>query len=255
MSADVVASLTHTGSKHRELAAAIDRCQVIAGQINQFSCLTLVASLNSLVAELPASLRRVEFITLAGVLGHLLARVVRVAGIDDQPEIADGFLRLVYAHSTLDCWRTQWFRVTEACAAILQNDLDLHQHHTIDIRVTRMLQAIHTRYSDPNLTMRTVARMVNLSSSHAARILRRHTRVGFLAHLHQRRVEVARDLLLKTSLSIKEIAATVGFTHASQLSKHFKLICGHTPRACRAMNISRRSHASSVCLDQHPRRN
>ena len=255
MGADVVLSLTQAGIKHRDVAAAIDRCQVIAGQINQLSFQTLVASLNSLVAELPASLGRVELIILSGVLGHFLARLVCVAGIDDQPDIEGGFLRLVSAHSTLDSWRTQWFRVTEGCATILHKDLDNHGHDIGDIRVTRMLQAIHTRYSDPNLTMGTVAQMVNLSSSHAARILRRHTRAGFLAHLHQRRVEVARDLLLKTSLSMKEIAATVGFTHASQLSKHFKLICGHTPLACRAMNINRRSRASSICLDRHPRRN
>lgn len=255
MSADIVASLTHAGIKHREVAAAIDRCQVIAGQINQLSFLTLVSALNNLVAELPASLGRVELIIVAGVLGHFLARLVRLARIDDQPEVADGFLRLVHAHSTLDSWRTQWFRVTERCDAIFRKELDIHRRYIADIRVTRMLQTIHTQYSDPNLTISKVAQMVNLSSSHAARILRRDTSVGFLAHLRQRRIEVARGLLLETSLSVKEIAATVGFTHASQLSTHFKLICGHTPLAWRAMNINRLSPASSICLDRHPRRN
>jgi AraC family transcriptional regulator len=92
--------------------------------------------------------------------------------------------------------------------------------------------------------MQVVAQTINLCPSYAARKLRAQTGFGFLAHLHRRRIAVARSLLVETSLSIKEIAATVGYAHQSDLSRHFKLAGGDSPVVFRAMSIDHRRHSA-----------
>jgi transcriptional regulator GlxA family with amidase domain len=96
------------------------------------------------------------------------------------------------------------------------------------------------RHVSSKLTMREVAQTINVCSRRWARILKQQTGFGFLEHLHRCRINVARRLLNETVLSIKEVAAKVGYAHPSQLSRQFKLACGETPLAFRAARINRR---------------
>lgn len=58
---------------------------------------------------------------------------------------------------------------------------------------------------------------------------------------NRRRVEIAQDLLTSTGLSLRQIAATLGYTDEFHLSKRFKAITGVSPRAFRAaQDTSRR---------------
>lgn len=237
MSATVVVAPAHGGFAHWDAALAVDRCQMLAGRFGEVSWSVLIAELNELVAKLPPSLSRSELVMVTGVLGHMLARLARETSIDNHGDVTSGFLNLAYTGPHLDAWHDQWFHVTACCATLLQSDVDTHLYEIVDTRVTRMLRVIHTRYVDPRLTMQIVAQIINLCPSYAARKLRAQTGFGFLAHLHRRRIAVARRLLVETSLSIKEIAATVGYAHQSDLSKHFKLSGGDSPVAFRAMSI------------------
>jgi AraC-like DNA-binding protein len=164
---------------------------------------------------------------------NLLLRLVRGAGIDGRAEVAKAFLNLVDAGPTMEHWRLQWLRTTKCCAAALPHEVETHELQIIDIRVTRMLRLVHTRYVDSTLTMRQLAQAVNLCPSRAARMLKQQTGWGFPTHLHRCRILLARRLLLEAGLSIKEIAAAVGYAYASQFSRHFKVACGVTPLAFR----------------------
>jgi AraC-like DNA-binding protein len=186
--------------------------------------------MNDLVVQLPASLDRGEQIMVSGVFGHLLARLVRVAGIDGRADVTSAFLDLAEAGQTIKSWRRQWLRTTERCAALLP-DADRYGGHVTDTRVTQMLRFIEERYVDPKLTMKQVAQVIELCPSHAARMLKQQTGGGFLVHLHRCRILLARRLLVETTLPMKEVSATVGYSHPSQFSRHFKLACGETPRA------------------------
>jgi AraC-like DNA-binding protein len=187
--------------------------------------------MNELVAKLPASVGRAEQMMISGLFGHLLARVTRAAGIDDRLDVAREFLNLAEAGPTMERWRLQWFRSTESCAAHI--DVDSSEHHITDIRVARMVRFIHRRYTDSTLKMRDVARVANLGPSHAARILRYQTGSSFHEHLHRCRAVVGRRLLVETPLSIKEIAADVGYAYPSQFSRRFKVVYGESPIAFR----------------------
>jgi AraC-like DNA-binding protein len=222
-----------TRFERQQVAVLFDRCQVLAGRFGELSPSAVISEMNELVAQLPASLNRAEQVTIGGVFGHFLAHVVREAGIDGLPDVTRAFLNLADAGPTIEGWRLQWFHTTRCCTAVLPHQADTHELQIIDIRVTRMLRLIHTRYADSSLTMRQVAQMVNLSPSHAARMFKQQTGCGFRTHLHRCRILLVRRLLVESRLSIKEIAAAAGYAHASQLSRHFKIACGETPLAFR----------------------
>jgi AraC-like DNA-binding protein len=223
-----------TRFEHQQVAGLFNRCQVLAGLFGELSSSALISEMNGPVAQLPASLNRGEQIMIGGVLGHLLAGLVRTAGIDGRVDVAGGFLNLADAGPTMDSWRVQWFRTADCCAALLQ-DADGPRAEITDTRVTGMLRVVHMRYVDPGLTMRQVALTINLCPSHAARMLIQQTGFGFPTHLHRRRILVARRLLVEAPLSIKELAAAVGYAHPSQFSRQFKLTSGETPLGFRTL--------------------
>ena len=112
----------------------------------------------------------------------------------------------------------------------------------LDSRVDRVLGLIEARHCEPSLTIGRAARDVRLSRWHLGRLLKQHTGHGFLSHVHRARVLSARRLLEGSDLSIKEIAAAVGYASSQQLDRHFKRIVGDTPLMCRQKMSARQSH-------------
>jgi AraC-like DNA-binding protein len=211
----------------------LDRLQVLAGRFGHAPLSALAFEMNRIVAELSPSLSQREHVVVANVMANQLARLVRLASLDDRPEVLLGFLNLSDTCGAMDHWRPRWLRLTACCVALLQSD-DTLPARSGDARVTQILDDLQSRSADPSLTLSDLARLVHLSPSHAVRLLKRHTGSGFLAHLHRRRVTAARRLLIETALSVKEVAASVGYAHPSQLSRQFKRAYGNTPRTFRA---------------------
>lgn len=56
---------------------------------------------------------------------------------------------------------------------------------------------------------------------------------GFLSYIHEARLAHAKTLLVETTLSLQEIAETVGFGNALTMSRAFKKRYGMTPGAYR----------------------
>jgi len=103
------------------------------------------------------------------------------------------------------------------------------------VQVERALCAIQDRFTDPSLNLDEVAREVALSAPHITRLLKLHTGLGFLTHLHRKRSYAAHRLLVETNLTVKEIAATVGYRSVTQLNRHFKRYIDSTPASIRAV--------------------
>ncbi|ODU87950.1 AraC family transcriptional regulator [Devosia sp. 63-57] len=86
---------------------------------------------------------------------------------------------------------------------------------------------------DEAINLADIAQATNRSPSHIARIFR--TELGMPPHryLINLRVDKARRLLEKTSMSIAEIAYECGFAHQEHLTRLFRRHCGTTPAAYR----------------------
>jgi AraC family transcriptional regulator len=90
-----------------------------------------------------------------------------------------------------------------------------------------------TAHIDSAINLSHIAQATNRSPSHIARIFR--TELGMPPHryLINLRVDKARRLLEKTSMSIAEIAYECGFAHQEHLTRLFRRHCGTTPAAYR----------------------
>lgn len=95
------------------------------------------------------------------------------------------------------------------------------------------IREIEKDFADPQLSLRVVANRSGLSPWHLSRSLSADSGGGFEARLHQARTREAHRLLLTSVMSVKQIAAAVGYANGSHLSHHFRRAFGITPTALR----------------------
>lgn len=107
-----------------------------------------------------------------------------------------------------------------------------------DARVVAALAYMRAHSARPRLGLEEIATTVRLSKWHLDRLFRRHTGRCFKRLLREIRMEEARRLLASTLLSIKEIAAHVGYSHVTEFDRQFKRAFQSTPTDWRARQLS-----------------
>ncbi len=122
----------------------------------------------------------------------------------------------------LNAWLTEWLELFISTP---------FQHRSVDGSLT-LAPAIHyiKNNLDKPLTRDEVARACNLSSGYFSRLVRLRTGYTFTALLQRFRVERARTLLEKSSLTVSETAFEAGFNDQSYFTKVFKKHTGTTPK-------------------------
>ena len=99
--------------------------------------------------------------------------------------------------------------------------------------VARVLHYIETNYSNHTCNVPGASRELRLSAPYVTRLLKRHTGLGFVAHLRRRRIAAAHTLMQTTHLSIKEIAGAIGYGCPRKFERDVKLLHGVTPSMLR----------------------
>jgi AraC-like DNA-binding protein len=95
-------------------------------------------------------------------------------------------------------------------------------------------------HSGEELSLRKVAKTVNVSANHFSEKFKQVTGVNFVDYIALTRFEKACDRLLKSNLRISEIAFAVGFQSLSQFNRVFKKLSGKSPTDFRGENLSRK---------------
>jgi len=103
----------------------------------------------------------------------------------------------------------------------------------ISARVRKAIEHLDQAYSDPRLRLHAVAKAVGLSAHHLSRLIKKETGSGFRAHLIRKRISEARRYLLAGMMSVKEIAAAVGYDSTSSFDREFRRVHGCSPTAWR----------------------
>jgi AraC-like DNA-binding protein len=117
-----------------------------------------------------------------------------------------------------------------------------------DSRVLAALAYMREHFSRPRLSLEEIAAAVRLSKWHLDRLFRRQTGMCFKRLLREIRMEEARRLLGNTLLSIKEIAAHVGYSHVTEFDRQFKRSFQATPTDWRARHNAKAGRPSTrVC--------
>jgi AraC-like DNA-binding protein len=86
---------------------------------------------------------------------------------------------------------------------------------------------------DTSLRVAELAAMVGVSSSHLSALFNRATGGGILAYQTSLRIGKARHLLDTTTMTVREVAAEVGYSDPLYFSRHFRKIQGQSPRQYR----------------------
>jgi YesN/AraC family two-component response regulator len=97
----------------------------------------------------------------------------------------------------------------------------------------RAIEYIDRHYSNSNLSLADVALAVDRSTWYMARMLKRHTGFGFCDLLHRARIAAARPLVTDTLMSMKQVAAVVGYQNTTSFDRQFRKHVGVTPTTLR----------------------
>jgi AraC family transcriptional regulator len=99
-------------------------------------------------------------------------------------------------------------------------------------QLDRIIDYIETHLSQ-TIHLGNLAAIGRMSESHFSRSFKQSTGTTPHQYLLKCRVERAKQLLLKSKVSILEVALECGFAHPGHLSRHFKRIVGITPNKFR----------------------
>jgi AraC-like DNA-binding protein len=92
----------------------------------------------------------------------------------------------------------------------------------------RVREYIETHLSE-SIDLTALAGIAGLSLYHFARAFKQSTGVTPHYYLVQRRVARAQEMLVRTELSLSEIALAAGFSDQSHFARHFRQMLGMTP--------------------------
>lgn len=96
-----------------------------------------------------------------------------------------------------------------------------------------ILAYLEIHYRDSDLSQVQVADLFRISNYTLSRLFKNQVGVGFAEYLTAKRLECAKELLLTTSYSVKEVAAMVGYVSENYFSRTFKLYEGISPSSYR----------------------
>lgn len=99
-------------------------------------------------------------------------------------------------------------------------------------RLQEAIEYIHA-HLERELSLAEIAGVVNISPTYFANLFKRATGISPHQYVIQQRVERAKVMLMKTDLTIADIAVQVGFSSQSHLTQHFKSLIGVTPKQIR----------------------
>lgn len=101
--------------------------------------------------------------------------------------------------------------------------------HLSNNRMQNCLNIIHANYKN-NLTLKQLADICNLSPSYLTKLFKENFKVAPIQYLIEYRIEMACQMLIKTDLSIEDIALQTGFNSANYFSRTFKSVVGISPK-------------------------
>lgn len=99
----------------------------------------------------------------------------------------------------------------------------------MDRRVQASIELIKTD-SQHRLSVADLARGVMLSPWHFTHLFKAETSKSPMQYLKEVRMQHAQQMLMETSLSVKEVVSSVGLSDRSHFSREFKTLHGLTPK-------------------------
>lgn len=154
------------------------------------------------------------------------------------PEVHAAFRDVLrQTHSTVRRHRQLAMNALERLLLLGESGLP-HLGPPMDDRIRLAVEHIHAHLREP-LSLESLGGLVYLSPSRFSHLFREETGLAPLQYVGQQRIDRARRLLERTTMSVGEIAAEVGM-EPFHFSARFKAETGLSPRAYRAEAFTNR---------------
>jgi AraC-like DNA-binding protein len=187
------------GAVSEETLAFVQRCQVTTGALIDLDYVGALGIVWTCLRSRPHPFGRMDRVTIAQVVLRFAPRVLGDVG--------------VHRNAVLTCYGTS-------------RDL-----------VNHLLALMKERRRDSSVTLADLAAALHISYYHLSRVITYETGHHFPIHLNGLRLLDGALLLRHTGLSIKEVAAGVGYDRTAELDRHWAEWFGMTPtefRRCAA---------------------
>jgi AraC-like DNA-binding protein len=223
----------------RWLTALLTRCEALTPHVGSSGVGWALTGVRRLVEDSSEPLRPTDWLIVAGVVAHLFEVALHHTGASGAAPAV-----LVDAHHEILAFieRCAW-------AAAVPTPRE-----TSEPRIDRVLNYLRTYFRRADLTVHEVARQAGLTRPYLNRLFVQYTGRGVQAHLHDLRVHESRRLLVVTTMSVKQVAAAVGYNDSTQFCRRFKRIYRTAPGAFRraARAAIRRPPAVRARGKRHP---
>src|SRR5262249_46231976 len=125
---------------------------------------------------------------------------------------------------------SDWFLHTEIRPAKGSQRASLVERYGVhNKQLISALELIERHICEPTLARKEVARRTGISTRQLDRLFATHLKRSYQTHYRQIRLERSRELLLRSSASIIQIAVACGFSSASHFTRVYREKYGSTP--------------------------
>ncbi len=101
----------------------------------------------------------------------------------------------------------------------------------------KILRYLEVHYRDQELSQSMVAEEFHISNYTLSRIFRNQVGVGYTDYINAKRLDYAKEMLLTTDLSVREIAVSAGYMNENYFSRIFKATVGVSASEFRECDI------------------
>lgn len=145
---------------------------------------------------------------------------------EDSGRVSEGFRRLF---DTFELMMPLYERRAALCLEEILLDLSSASAMTAPYcPIEASLRYIHSAYNQ-RLSIPDLAAMDNLSNSRYIVVFKRHTGSSPTAYINALRIKTAKELLLSTDMSVKQVGISVGYSDPHFFSRIFKKQVGLSP--------------------------
>lgn len=132
-------------------------------------------------------------------------------------------------HVLLDEYLTSLRRF---CDQIITTRLEKTNRHNITL-VNQIVDYINTHFT-AEITVENVSDNLGVSSAHLTRIFRQQKGMTIQNYILSKKMDIAKQLISTTKLTIEEIAVQLGYTTVGGFNRAFKLHTGKSPSQYRS---------------------
>ncbi|TBL72420.1 helix-turn-helix domain-containing protein [Paenibacillus thalictri] len=109
----------------------------------------------------------------------------------------------------------------------------------------QMLAIIHQEYDGP-LTLESCAAKLNYHPEYISRVFRKETGFAFSDYLSRHRLQIAKQLLLETNMTITEISEKLLYNKPQNFIRYFRKLEGITPKQYRELSRTKKQDEPEV---------